>query len=76
MTARCQGDPLESRAHTCDDPLACALERLVDGDDPTEAELGRLHVVLDEVEALTHGRKTLRSEVVMKLIHDERGGPR
>lgn len=74
--ARCQGDPAEARAHTCGDPLACALERLVDGDDPTEAELERLHEVLDRIEDLTHGRKTLRSEAVLKMIHDERGGPR
>lgn len=73
--ARRAGDPWPT-LHTCNDPLACGLDRLISGDDPTEAELERLHAVLDDIEDLTHGRKTLRSEAVLKLIHDERGGPR
>lgn len=81
MTDRCdahagdRGDGYPA-AHTCDDPLLCALGSLVDGDDPTEVELKRLHAMLDEIEDLTHGRKTLRVETVLKLIHDERSGPR
>lgn len=63
-------------AHTCTDPLACALESARQGPDAGEQELARLHDLLDRIEDLTHGRKTLRSEAVLTMIHAERGGPR
>ena len=75
-TDRCDANVYASEPHTCDDPATCAVDRLIDGGDPAEAELERLHAVLDEIEELTHGRKTLRSEDVLKLVHRERGGPR
>lgn len=63
-------------AHTCDDPLACVLKSARLGPDEREQELERLHVLLDRIEDLTHGRKTLRSDDVLGMIHEERGGPR
>jgi len=69
-------DAKEYERHDCDDPAGCAIDRLINSDNPTEAELERLHVLLDEIEALTHGRKTLSSEGVLTMIHAKRGGPR
>lgn len=66
----------ERHAHSCADPLACALADLIEGDDPTEAELGRLHEVLDRAEGLLQTSRARVAAEVLGLIHAERGGPR
>lgn len=77
MSGRCGAhDGDFPSAHTCDEPAACAVASLVTGSDERALELEALHDVLDAIEDLTHGRKTLRSDDVLKLIHDARGGPR
>jgi hypothetical protein len=76
MTTRCRADVHQAQAHTCADPAGCGVDQMISGVDPIDAELERLHVVLDGIEDLTHGRKTLRSDDVLALIHAERGGPR
>lgn len=72
----CAADVHQAQTHTCDDPTSCGVASMVLGLSPVEDELERLHVVLDQIEDLTHGRKTLKSDAVLTLIHTERGGPR
>lgn len=77
ITRRCRAwdEGYFPSTHTCDDPVTCALESMHEPD-PRDAELKGLHDAMDLIEDLTDGRKTLRSEHVLKIIHDERGGPR
>lgn len=75
------GDPvtrceLGRYAHSCADPLTCALEDLIAGDDPTKAELGRLHEALDRVEDLLTASRARVARDALAVIHAERGGPR
>lgn len=60
--------------HTCDDPLGCALARLIAGPDPRDVELEVLHEVLDRVEELCEGRKTVRTEAILAEVHRARRG--
>lgn len=60
----------------CDDPLACALESLVTGDDPTEVELGRLHELLDKIEEAAGNSRAGVCKTFTAWIHAERVGPR
>lgn len=74
VSERCGANPYAGQVHTCDDPVGCAIDRLIRGDDPTEAELERLHELLDRVEDLCEGSKAKVSESVLTEIHRERGG--
>lgn len=72
----CAADVHQAQMHTCDDPAACGVAAMVLGPDGPDVELEGLHELLDRIEALTHGRKTLKSDEVLRMIHAERGGPR
>lgn len=62
--------------HTCEDPLACAVDALIAGPDPRVEEIERLHELLDTIEEkVTASKSTLAAEI-LTLIHTERGGPR
>jgi hypothetical protein len=59
VSARCDAWRDEwPTVHTCGDPLACALDRLIEEDDPRDEELNRLRTALDEVRDLIDGKKT------------------
>ncbi len=69
-------DPQYPKAHTCIDPARCAVESLIAGPDPRDQDLGRLHELLDTIEEACALSKSKLASAVLKLIHDERGGPR
>lgn len=77
MTALCDAwDAGYPSAHVCDDPLSCALESLVDGEDPRASELDRLHGLLDRIEELAGNSTAGVAKTMRAWIHAERGGPR
>jgi len=61
-------------AHTCDDPVACAMASREPDED--RELLARLDELLDRVESECSGSKSKLAERVLALIHAERGGPR
>lgn len=62
--------------HTCDDPLACAINALIAGPDPRVEQLERLHEVLDRVEEIVTTSKSKMAAEILMLLHTARGGPR
>lgn len=62
-------------AHTCTDPLACALASLANPD-PQAAEIAALHALLDQVEDICDASTAKWANTVLSKIHVERGGPR
>lgn len=66
------GGPYPS-AHSCDDPVICALSQL---GPPEPDEADQLHALLDRIEEACEGSKVKVAESILTLIHTQRGGPR
>lgn len=68
-------DPLYPSVHTCIDPARCAVEYLIAGPDPRDAEIERLNYLLDTVEAFCEDSKAKLAQTILAEIHTQRGGP-
>ena len=78
-TTRCDAHDAEdgyNAAHTCDDPVACALASLGEGPDPVAEELRRMHGLLDRIEELAGNSRAGACKTIVAWVHAERGGPR
>jgi hypothetical protein len=75
VSALCAADVHLGQAHACDDPMACALGRLIDPD-PRDAQLETMEDLLDRIEHLCGTSKAKVSEEIMAAIHNALGGPR